>query len=318
MPSSLKRSSLTLLALSIAFCLFFMAAKHQPALSNGNPFVEDPFDAVGSIAIQFAVFISALTLLRTFRPNDGTASADQHQLIAAGQLTGLAAIAVTLFADLIALARHPEVWSASGPGRSLLAGIMALFIGVACGVVDPLRVISRVRSNSSSTSHRSTLLLLGSALLLLAIYPEQLRTGFLGALATAVLGTLCLFLPLYGFAKGLAPSTSQPRWSLPEDLAALVMATRSAVTGRAQTENIQHAHLSRLFSKLLGPRVRWLATALSGALIGVCLAFAELRDGGSAIASKRLLVLAVYVGLETTAVMIGFALLNRPLRLSST
>ena len=319
MPPSLKRASLSLLALSIAFCLFFEASKHQPLLSNGNPFAEDPYDAVGSFAIQYAVFISALSLLRAFRPYPAPgASVSQHKLIAAGQVTGFAAIAVTLFTDLIALIRHPEVWSPSGSGRALLTGISALLLSDAFCILAPLRYLSRADLTFSGNWRRPALALpLLSALCLLAIYPESFRLGLFGALATVVAGALCLFVPLYGLAESLAPPSSEPARNLHEDLATLVIGAHSALTGCAQTESTQQAHLSRLFGKLLGPRVRWLAIALSGALIGASLALAELRDGGSMIASKRLLILAAYVGLEMTAVMIGFALLHRPLRLSN-
>ncbi|MGA2261124.1 MAG: hypothetical protein ABSH28_06800 [Acidobacteriota bacterium] len=37
-------------------------AKHNPAVSGTNPFNEDPFDAVGSAAIQLAMFTALIGL----------------------------------------------------------------------------------------------------------------------------------------------------------------------------------------------------------------------------------------------------------------
>jgi hypothetical protein len=54
--------------LAILFYLFFQITKHHPILSLVNPFVEDPYDAVGSFSFQFALFTALLSLVRAFRP----------------------------------------------------------------------------------------------------------------------------------------------------------------------------------------------------------------------------------------------------------
>ena len=63
------------------------------------------------------------------------------------------------------------------------------------------------------------------------------------------------------------------------------------------------------------PGTMWAGLCICGLLIGCGLAAAELREGSSALLGKRLLIVAVYAGLETTAILLGFTLLHKPLRL---
>ena len=54
---------------AIIFFLFFQVNKRSP-LVEANPFADDPYDAVGSIAIQVALLISLLTYARVLRWRD--------------------------------------------------------------------------------------------------------------------------------------------------------------------------------------------------------------------------------------------------------
>ena len=53
---------------TVLFILFFDFSKHNAALAPLNPFLEDPFDAVGSFAIQLSGAAALLALLRILRP----------------------------------------------------------------------------------------------------------------------------------------------------------------------------------------------------------------------------------------------------------
>jgi hypothetical protein len=56
--NSLKFNTVVVFLFTIVFIWFFFLSKHHPALSEFNVFNVDPFDAVGSIAIQVSFFSS--------------------------------------------------------------------------------------------------------------------------------------------------------------------------------------------------------------------------------------------------------------------
>jgi hypothetical protein len=61
---------------------------------------------------------------------------------------------------------------------------------------------------------------------------------------------------------------------------------------------------------------RWSLTILVGILIGVLLVLAEVSEGGGTLRIRKLLVVAaVYIGLESAGVLMGYALLAKPLGL---
>ena len=61
-------------AVAILFYLFFQVNKRSPFV-EANPFANDPYDAVGSIAIQLAFLIGLLSYARVIRwRNDPSSS----------------------------------------------------------------------------------------------------------------------------------------------------------------------------------------------------------------------------------------------------
>jgi len=75
------------------------------------------------------------------------------------------------------------------------------------------------------------------------------------------------------------------------------------------------AWLVRLYSR----KYLWGLIVLTGILTGFFLALAELRGNGGwpHLTSKVFFVTLVYVGLETTGILMGYVLLRRPLGLFS-
>lgn len=318
MPAALKRSAIHLLALSIAFCVFFYASKHLPALNRNNPFVEDPYDAVGSFAIQLAVFLSGLSLLRAFRPYpDGMDMASQRQLVVAGQRTGSMAVIVTLVADVVALCRHPERWSQSSPS-ALLLGLTAGLLGWAA--ISFASGFHRQRGSGVGRMElwRPAFAWFLGAMAVVAFYPERFRHTLPGAIATVVVGALVLFIPLWKFALAAAPRPAASVAGLGSDLASVGQSVWARIRGRSEAgaNATGVGSVSPSAPAWLTPGRLWIGICLCGVLIGCALAGAELREGSSAVLAKRLLILAVYAGLETAAMLLGFALLRRPLRLS--
>jgi len=97
--SRAKVNACLTLALAVVFYGFFQVCKQLPALGQINPFANNPYDAVGSFATQFAAFSALLSLLRAFRPypsltgyavfsgplrlvrDEGHAQQDQHDAV---------------------------------------------------------------------------------------------------------------------------------------------------------------------------------------------------------------------------------------------
>ncbi len=86
---------------AIVFYLFFQINKSGP-FRDINPFGVDPYDAVGSFALQGALLIGLLTYARALRLRDAPTQATKTRLILRGNRLVLLAILVTLIADAIA------------------------------------------------------------------------------------------------------------------------------------------------------------------------------------------------------------------------
>ncbi len=87
-------------ATAIIFYIFFQVNKRSPFV-EANPFAVDPYDAVGSIAIQLALLISLLSYARIIRWRDDPEQSKQR-LILHGNILVLAAIFISLCSDSLA------------------------------------------------------------------------------------------------------------------------------------------------------------------------------------------------------------------------
>jgi hypothetical protein len=103
-PRSYWQVTLVVFTASLVFGAFFQISKKDPFVT-ANPFADDPYDAVGSIAIQAAAGIGLLTLARLV--HSGVA---QGRYILRGNLVVLLSIAVTLVSDALAVVLHPAAW----------------------------------------------------------------------------------------------------------------------------------------------------------------------------------------------------------------
>jgi hypothetical protein len=127
----LHRITALILVATIVFYLFFQINKRTPFV-NANPFAVDPYDAVGSIAIQVALLTGLLTYSRVLRWRDDPTQAGKARLILHGNILALATIFTTLSADTLAEILQPMPASIWGYLlRIELAGMFLLTF--ACG-----------------------------------------------------------------------------------------------------------------------------------------------------------------------------------------
>lgn len=297
----LRQNAVTLAVVGCAFCLFFEVTKHAPRFSAINPFAEDPYDSVGSFALQFVMFIILLSLFRSLQrqPRDSGAAAAQVR----GQLMGHLAIAFTLVADLIALLRHRPVWITSRAGYELLALTACLFLWtVAAGVLLLLTTKALQLPPLRAVWLRIVVVPLIAAFILID-YPEHLRQSLAGEIFTVLCVMVLLFVIVRAIGTAFIPHTAAPAAF---DIAAIGNQPDLRGSGRV---------INSVSGWLRGRRVRWTIVISVGVLCGAFLAFQELAGGPSPHGARRLLVIAVYLALETAGVLTGYALLAEPLGL---
>ncbi len=289
MTGKLKFNTVLVFLLAVLFCLFFELSKHDPFLLNANAFAEDPYDGIGSMGIQAAVILAALSLLRAFWPSPkNDAFENRKALLVRTQMMAILAVSITLTADAIAMLRHPSMWVGSAGGHllaALLAGMAFLtaMAGLAMyrsGRGIALPKISNARSRAIAVSF--------AAIFILALYPESWRHGILGALFTALIGAVLLFVPMWALERALIPYREEINDGDPATIA---------------WSYLRNHH--------------WIFIVLAGVFTGLLMVLRELHQpGGWPQPTGRIFfVVSVYVGLETAGLLIGYSLLRKPLGL---
>ncbi len=139
---AVQRITLLVSLAAVLFALFFQINKSGP-LRQVSPFVEDPYDAVGSMAVQAALLVALLSFARVVRWQSDPSQAPKMRLILRGNALVLGCMWVTLVADAIAVVLTPPPHSAWG---SLLLGELALMIlfAIVCSV-GLARILMRVQ-----------------------------------------------------------------------------------------------------------------------------------------------------------------------------
>jgi hypothetical protein len=322
MEKALQRDTLRMLATALVFCFFFETAKHVPALARINPFAEDPYDAIGSFAVQFALFVGLLSMIRAF--GGGSLGQDERakRLIARGNLLCIAAVMLTLLGDCIAMVRHTVMWRHSDSGRDLWLLTGAFWVWTFVVLWLWYRMVKRLQLSAKSARwlrRASQLGTLAMVALVLAVYPEHLRETIPGASLTVVVGMVLLFVPLRAFA-GVIPT--DPREADADAMDDIVRFGRTLAprhssfkAGEAPSGIRQIAQFATRITGWLRCN-RWAFTLVIGIAIGALLGGQELADSQAPYRLHQLFIVgAVFVGLESAAVLMGAALLSRPLRL---
>ncbi len=304
MRRTLRQNAIALAVIGIAFGFFFQASKHAPRLSAVNPFADDPWDSVGSFAVQFVLFMIPVSLFRAFRrPSVSAAPATQVR----GQLMTYIAIAFTLVADLVAMLRHQPLWSTFRAGYELIALTACLLFWTLAATVLLLLTTRALSLPPLRTIRMKIIVAPAAAVFVLAFYPEHLRQSLTGEIFTVLCGIVLLFGIVRAVGTAFVPRDA-PSGSF--DTAAC---DQPGLAGPRQRTAQRTSFVS---CWLRSSRHRWILVIAAGILFGALLVTQELAEGGpSPHGGKRLLVIVVYLGLETAGVFTGYALLAEPLRL---
>jgi hypothetical protein len=307
--------------MALLFYVFFSATKHVHQFAIINPFAEDPYDAVGSFAVQIALFLALLSCLRSLLAgHPETNSRDQFDLVSRGNLLAFSAIALTLAADVVALARHTSSWSQSRNGLFLAA---ATFIFLTLSLYELARGWTVFRSlNPSSNPHHATAILLciAASTVCLAVYPERWRTGIIGVLGTAILGMLLIFLQLGVISSTILRRANEPAHDLVDDVVALCESIKRQLPRLAPVYNafdrIQRSPMPAWIAGWINPRrFRWRLCILSGAILGLLTIMMEFVTEQMPDARRALLLITIFVTIEAIGVTLAYALFGKPLSL---
>lgn len=325
MPKQYKVNACLIAVLAVIFYLFWQVCKQQPALAQVATFTEDPYDAVGSFATQFALFTALLTMIRAFRPYQSNAvGVGQQLLVARGAYYTCLAVAVTLGADVVAMLRYPSVWIGSPAGYALTALVVGMTLLTALMAWSIHRAIQGSESKVS-LARRGWVLAVGISLvgaIICAVYPQNWRQNFpvrgFGTafiLFTAFVGMIIFFASLWAWGRAISPSLKAFDEDFIDDLAALYRWFKEYI-GRLSAllvplEKLLGSPVLRPIINWLNPRKnRWYGVALVGILIGAMFAFSEagLHTGVGRI--------ELFAGIECLGLLVGYAFFVKPLWLA--
>ena len=320
MPGRIKLQAIAAFVLAVLLALFFQIGKHQPALAQVNAFAEDPYDAVGSFGVQFAMFTALLSLVRAFRPYQAGKVADiQAVLFARGLSLTYASIAVVLASDVVAVIRYSALWIGTPAGYTLTALLAGM---VLCTMLVAWFSHGATRAMPSS-NRRATWIKAGgiflASILILALYPESWRQSIPGALFTALTGMFLFFIAVWAWGIVTAPAFNTVFEDFIDDLASLYRWLKGHLSVLKPLFALLEKMQAWPLIGWLNPRKHpWHGIILAGIFMGLTLAFAEVTGEGGADprqVGRLITVIAIFVGLESAGVVLGYALLARPLGL---
>jgi hypothetical protein len=322
MPAREKANACLTLVFAVMFYLFWQVCKQQPALAQVATFTEDPYDAIGSFGVLFALFTALLSVIRAFRPYQPDTAVDSQQVLLtrAGYLICLA-VAVTLGADIVAMLRYPAVWIGFPAGYILVAlvGGMALLTALM-----GWRIHHTARQSTTSARQGWTRAIVISLVgtIICALYPQNWRantpvgglwTVFI--LFTIVVGMVIFLTSVWVWGMVLSPPLETPAEDSIDDLAALYRAfkTRLGPFSVVLTpfEKVLGSSWLRPIVDWLNPRKnRWYGIALIGIAVGVALAL------GEAHLRPRIQLIEVFASITGVGVLMGYAFFAKSLALA--
>ncbi len=275
LEEAIRRTAWFALVLAGAFWLWFQLTK-LPWIAAADPFADDPYDAVGSIAVQAAAGLAILSLARASRPPRRSAAAwrrrDDDQFVLRGVLLVVAGVIATLATDTLAVAEQPGLLATSPVASAfLVGGLVALGAGAIATAVALTRAWRRLdRCYAGLPTHSSY------------------RRGMLAEAALDV---------------------ARLAW-WPVAWASRHVASLDRLVKRA-TQFIAHSRAARSATRLVVRALDhpWWTLITVAAGLGAAFVAAEMvQEGPPADAGTAVLVLTVFVTIEVVAVLAGFLL----------
>ena len=320
MPKPYKVNAFLTLILAVLFYLFFQLCKHQPDLAHVNAFANDPYDAVGSVGTQLAVFTALLSMVRALRPYQSSSVVDGQQvLLARGAYMTCLSVAVTLGADIVAMLRYLSVWIGFPAGYILAVLVvgMALLTALVGWRIHHTVSVYMVPSSQQRWARAIGISLV--SVIILAWYPVNLTQSLPGELLTVVVSVILFFAAVRAWGMALSPSMETGGEDFIDDIASIYRWFK-AQAGHFSVlltplEKTLGSSLLRPILSWLNPRKHpWYGILLFGICLGVVLALAEAMGEGG-LGPHFAVLVTVFAGLEGAGVLLGYAFLAKPLGL---
>ena len=314
--ASLRMASATGLFLSGLFIVLFDRAKHDPDLVCVNPFAVDPYDAVGSFGVQLALAAGVLSALRAFRPAvPGESFAVRQTFILRAIGVSQLGIAVTMVADIAAMALAPSMWYGTPAGEILLA-LAAALLAVPLVLCALLVTIARRSGRCAQNPLRAAQMVpFAICMALLVLYPPSWREGIAGALLTAGFGTAVLLLSVALLAKAMFPCPDVPDVDLLGDLGSIWrrIAPGAGGSGAGPADPAARRDMPKALFDSVNPRIHpWRLVVILSAATGLLLALAQfVVEGPPRGPGRVILVVGVFLLLESGGVCLGYLLFRR-------
>jgi hypothetical protein len=274
------------LALALAYAAFFELEKHLPVLAAVNPFLDDPYDAFGSIALETAGGLALLVLVRAaYAWRAGERDERAAALLLRSEVGLALAVALGAAPDLVALARHREAWATAPAGPLLAAataGILVAALALTAVVLQARPAASR-RVRSAAAALSLVMLSFGA----LTLYPEVLTAQMATHLLTILAAVVLYFGMLATILVALVPLPADPGLAAPTLL----------------------GHILR--------RSQWAIVSAGALAAGVAILATQLSEGNPGLPPLTRMgqVAGIYLGVEASIVLVGYIALRRPLRL---
>jgi hypothetical protein len=158
-----------------------------------------------------------------------------------------------------------------------------------------------------------------AGLLLLAFYPEELRQSIAGEPVTIAVGAIFLFGLVWALGTAIAPSLDMPFEDVIDDLVASSQ-WEKAHTDPSDPSLVLDSMLEKLLTLSLVRSVSrkhpWRIALSLGGFMGLALLRSAMSaEGGPPQHGKLAMVAVVFIGAEYGGVLLGYALLAKPLGL---
>ncbi len=314
----LRLISLASFALSLFFLVFFFLCKHNPALAAVSPFAEDPYDAVGSFGVQLSMAAALLSLVPALRPyaKEGDLAGRSLRIVRSCAVS-VAAVTVTLTADIVAMTRFPKKWFGSVSGSMLAVLVAALFF-LAAAVSAAL--FRQALASGSLAGWRGWIRAAAvgvAGFAALALYPTPWRQGVPAAILSAAAGMVLLLVLVAVWVKGVFRRPDEPSEDLLDDGLAILKCLwpgfARAMGSVLRSERADRGSWGLRFTRWLNPRRHRFHLAVLFAIgMGIAVALAEVIGEGLPDELRRAAaVTAIFVGLEGAGVLLGYALFAR-------
>jgi hypothetical protein len=314
---NIKINTVSVFLFSVVFIWFFFYCKHNSLLSEVNVFNFDPYDAVGSIAIQISFVAGFFSTLRIFAVTNIEVKPSYHLImILRGNLVSLLSILVTMISDIIALVRFRKIWINSSSGIFLSAMVISFMLITVILILWTLKLDLaknlKIRYNMFSLKNLWSL----AGFIIIAFYPVPgpFKKSILWAVFTAYLGMAIQIMIVRNLVFLIFPSEEISGSDLISVMNEIYLGVKSRITFLNPffdyiEKGLKNMKAKPLISWLNPRKHRWILIILIILFSGIVLAFLEgFGEEWIGITKKSLLLFSVYLGGESAIILLFYGL----------